>query len=163
MARRVFFSFHFKPDSWRAAQVRNMGIVEGDEPVSDNDWESIKKSGDDAIKEWIEDQMKGKSCVVVLIGEKTSTRRWVKYEAKRGWELGKGVVGIYVHGLKDQNGQQSTKGSNPFDSVTINGKKMSNLVKSYDPPYSLSTNVYNYIKNHIADWVEEAIDIRKNS
>ena len=28
MARRVFFSFHYKPDNSRAAQVRNMGMVE---------------------------------------------------------------------------------------------------------------------------------------
>lgn len=38
MARRVFFSFHYKPDNWRAAQVRNAGVVEGNTPVSDNDW-----------------------------------------------------------------------------------------------------------------------------
>ena len=37
--RGTFFSFHYKPDNWRAAQVRNMGVVEGNSPVSDNDWE----------------------------------------------------------------------------------------------------------------------------
>ncbi len=34
--RQVFFSFHYEADAWRAAQVRNMGVVEGNEPVSDN-------------------------------------------------------------------------------------------------------------------------------
>jgi len=46
MARRVFFSFHYKPDNWRASQVRKMGDIEGDAPVSDNDWETITKGGD---------------------------------------------------------------------------------------------------------------------
>ena len=35
MARRTFFSFHYKPDNAGAAQVRNMGVVEGNKPVSD--------------------------------------------------------------------------------------------------------------------------------
>lgn len=72
--RRTFFSFHYKPDNWRAGQVRNMGVVEGNEPVSDNDWEEVTESGDDAIKEWIDAQMKGRSCAIVLIGSRTAGR-----------------------------------------------------------------------------------------
>ena len=59
MARKVFFSFHFKPDSWRAAKVRNIGLVEGNQPVSDNDWEKVKGGGDPAIKKWIAGQLSG--------------------------------------------------------------------------------------------------------
>lgn len=29
MARKAFFSFHYKHDNWRAAEVRNMGVIEG--------------------------------------------------------------------------------------------------------------------------------------
>lgn len=56
MARRVFFSFHFAKDAWRAAQVRNMGVVEGNKPLSDNEWEKVKKGGEQAIKKWINEQ-----------------------------------------------------------------------------------------------------------
>ena len=52
--RKVFYSFHYVPDAWRASQVRNMGVMEGNQPASDNDWESIKKKGDAAIKSWID-------------------------------------------------------------------------------------------------------------
>ena len=45
MARRCFYSFHYDVDAWRASQVRNMGVIEGNAPVSDNDWESVKKGG----------------------------------------------------------------------------------------------------------------------
>src|SRR5260370_41162731 len=43
MARKVFFSFHYKADSWRTSQVRNIGAIEGNAPVADNDWESMTK------------------------------------------------------------------------------------------------------------------------
>ena len=35
MTRKVFFSFHYKPDNWRASQVRNIGKVEGNTPAGD--------------------------------------------------------------------------------------------------------------------------------
>lgn len=140
--------------------VRNIGIVEGNEPVSDNDWEQVKKKGDKAIEDWIDNQLKGRSCTIVLIGAETANRKWIKYEIKKSWELGKGVVGIKIHNLKDQKGNQSDEGKNPFEQFTIDGVNMSKIVKTYNPPYKTSTNVYDHIKNNIADWVEEAIKIR---
>ncbi|MBP9019626.1 MAG: TIR domain-containing protein [Bacteroidales bacterium] len=160
MARRVFFSFHYKPDNWRASQIRNMGVIEGNRPVSDNDWEQITRGGDEAIQDWISEQMEGKSCIIVLIGANTAGRKWIKYEIKKAWNDGKGVLGIYIHNLKDKEGEQSSKGINPFDDFTINGEKLSIIVKAYDPPYSTSKYVYDYIKEHLVDWVEEAIEIR---
>lgn len=163
MGRKVFYSFHYKPDNWRAAQVRNMGVIEGNSPVSDNDWEDVKKGGDAAIQKWIDDQLHGRSCTIVLIGEKTAGRKWINYEIEKSWNLGKGVFGIYIHNLKDSDGNQSDKGKNPFDDFTLDGKKLSSIVKAYNPPYSTSTNVYDYIKDNLEDWTEEAIEIRKNA
>ncbi|OWZ83378.1 TIR domain-containing protein [Natranaerobius trueperi] len=166
MARRVFYSFHYKPDNWRAAQVRNMGVIEGNKPVSDNQWEQIKKSGDQAIEDWIDEQLYGKSCTVVLIGEKTAGRKWIKREIKKSWEKGKGLFGIYIHNLKDYKGDQSKKGKNPFEDFNVEFEdktvKLSSLVKAYDPPYKNSKNVYDYIYNNLQDWVEEAIETRNN-
>ena len=75
--RQIFYSFHYKPDSWRAAKVRNIGVIEGNNPVSDNDWETITKGGNDAIKRWIDNQMKYRSCTVVLVGSNTANRKKV--------------------------------------------------------------------------------------
>ncbi len=162
--RKVFYSFHYKLDSWRASEVRNMGVLEGNEPASDNDWEKVTKSGDKAIKEWIDKQIFGRSCAVVLIGKSTSGRKWIKYEIKKAWNDKKGLVGIYIHGLKDKHGNQTTKGKNPFSEFTINNgtKKLSSVVKAYYTPYSSSKSVYNYIKDNLSDWIEEAIKIRKD-
>jgi hypothetical protein len=76
-------SFQHKPDNWRACQVRNAGVVEGNPPVSDNAWETITRGGDTAIQRWINDQLNGKSCAVVLIGSATASRKWIKYEIEK--------------------------------------------------------------------------------
>jgi len=164
MARRTFFSFHYKPDNWRASQVRNMGVIEGNAPVSDNEWESITRGGDEAIKRWIDGQLEGKSCAIVLIGTNTAGRKWIKYEIEKSWNDGKGLLGIYIHNLKDKDGNQSAKGQNPFDDLTMkrDNQRLSSIVKAYDPPYYTSTYVYDHIKNNLASWVEEAISIRNN-
>ncbi len=36
------------------------------------------------------------------------------------------------------------------------------IVKAYDPPYSRSTTVYDYIAKNLEAWVEEAISIRND-
>ena len=165
MALKVFYSFHYKPDNWRASQVRNMGVVEGNRPVSDNDWESVTKGGDKAIEKWIDDQMSGRTCAVVLIGSKTAGRKWINYEIAKAWNANKGVVGIHVHNLQDSNRDQTSKGSNPFDELTFtrSGAKLSTVAKTYDPPYTTSSNVYEYISHNLEQWVNQAISIRKNA
>lgn len=160
MARKAFYSFHYIPDNWRASQVRNMGVIEGNQPASDNDWEEITKGGDDAIKAWINGQLDGKSVAIVLIGSRTAGRKWIKYEIQTAWGNGKGILGIYIHNLKDKDGKQSTQGRNPFDDFTINSKPLSSLVHAYNPPGGSSTAVYDYINENLAAWIEKAIEIR---
>lgn len=158
MARRVFFSFHYKPDNWRASQVRNIGTVEGNSPVSDNEWEDVTNGGDSAIKKWIDDQMDGKSCVVVLAGENTADRKWINYEIKKAWEDGKGLVGIYINKLKDADGKTASKGANPFSKVTVDGETLSQEVDCHTPTGTSSSAAYNDIADNIEQWVEDAIE-----
>ncbi|MFX1706892.1 TIR domain-containing protein [Chitinophaga sp. CC14] len=147
MKRKVFFSFHFDKDSWRAGQIRNIGAIESDKPVNGNIWEEVKEKDDNTIKKWIDSNLSDKSCLVVLIGEETSERKWVRYEIKRAFELGKAVCGIYIHRLEDANGKQSARGENPL---------VSNI-PVFDSDYLSSSYVYDDIKNNIADLVEKAI------
>lgn len=165
MARRVFYSFHYLPDNWRASQVRNIGAIEGNQPAKDNDWETITKGGDQAIEKWISDQMNGRSCVVVLIGTGTANRKWINHEIVKGWNDGKGVLGVHIHGLKNSEGKTSAKGSNPFDHVTLKstGTKLSTVVKTYDPSGADSSAIYSSIKDNLESWIETAIAIRVKS
>jgi hypothetical protein len=163
MARKCFFSFHYKPDNARASQVRNIGAIEGNQPASDNDWESVTKGGDDAIKKWIASQMSGRACTVVLVGAETANRKWINHEIVKSWDDGLGVVGIRIHGLKNLQGQTSTAGANPFDFIGFGstGKKLSSIVKCYDPGGSTSKDRYDWISTHLSNAIEEAIKIRK--
>lgn len=153
--RQIFYSFHFDNDVMRVQQVRNIGALEDNKPVAPNDWEEVKKKGDAAIKKWIDDNMSYRSCVVVLVGEQTANRPWVRYEIEKAWNEGKGVLGIYIHNLRCPRNGTCRQGSNPFDSFTFkDGRKLSSIVKCYNPR---STDTYNDIKNNLENWVEDAI------
>ena len=162
MARRVFYSFHYNPDNWRAAMVRNIGSIEGNRPATDNGWETVKRGGDAAIKRWIADQMQYRSCTVVLVGRNTANRKWINHEIVESWNDGMGVVGIHVHGLEDSNGKTSQQGQNPFEFITHGNpkRKLSSILKCYNPVGRSSKERYGWITQHLANAVEEAIRIR---
>ncbi len=122
MTRKVFFSFHFERDAWRAGQVRNSNITRDDAGYMDAaSWEEVKKGGKVAIERWINDQLDGTSVTVVLIGAETDTREYVKYELEQSWKKGNGILGIYIHQLKDAKGYTDVKGSNAFGTFIKNG------------------------------------------
>jgi hypothetical protein len=159
MAREpVFYSFHYDKDVFRVQQIRNMGVVEGDEPVSANEWEQIKRKGDASVQRWIDENMKYKRCVIVLIGSETAHRPWVKYEIKRAWEQRKGLFGIYIHNLKCPRNGTCAKGPNPFDNWAVGNQSMSNLVTCYDPN---SWDAYGEIARNLQSWVASAIAAAK--
>lgn len=156
--RQVFFSFHYNNDSWRAAQVKNMGKVSDSSTFSANEWEEVKEKSDSKIKDWIDGQMVKRSCLVVLIGKNTANRKWINYEINKAIELDKGIVGIYINELKNSLGEQDDKGNNPFDYLTLEGEKLSKYVKCFDSVYSSSKNVYSDIKDNIEDLIEYGIE-----
>ena len=149
--RQVFYSFHFDNDVMRVQQIRNMGALEGNEPVSANDWEKLQKK-DGGVKKWIDDNMAYRSCVVVLVGEETAKRPWVKYEIEKAWNDSKGLLGIYIHNLECPRNGTCDKGSNPFDQFTFTdgnnkGEKLSSVVICHNPK---ATDAYKDIKDNIA-------------
>lgn len=163
--RRVFYSFHYKNDVRRVALIRNIGAIESNKLVSENEWEDVKKKGNTAIEKWIDNNMKFRSCVIVLIGEETAHRKWVRYEIIKAWNEGKGLLGIYIHNIKDpllrKKGYSGkcNKGDNPFEQIKLkNGTKLSEIVVCYNP---LWFDAYNVIKENLKDWIEKAIEIRK--
>ena len=155
--RQVFFSFHFNNDVMRVQQIRNIGVIEGNTPVTSNNWEDIKRNGEAAIQRWINTNMQNKSCVIVLIGSETASRKWVKYEIKKAWEDGRALLGIYIHNINCPRNGKSTKGSNPFNTYNIDGVSMADIVPCYNPS---SNNAYNDIANNIDSLIEKAITIR---
>ena len=164
MARSVFYSFHYTEDCHRASLVRNMGVVTGKAPVRDNDWEKITRGGDAAIKRWIGEQLEGTTCTIVLIGAATANRKWINYEIEESWNRGNGVLGIHIHGLKNLNGYQSSRGANPFSYLHFSntGRTLATVAQTYDPNMLDSKQVYAYINYGLAGWVEQAIKTRNS-
>jgi hypothetical protein len=139
MARRAFFSFHYERDCWRAGQVRNSWVTKDRESAGFWDaaaWEEVKKKTDAEIEKWIGEQLVGTSVTVVLIGAETSTRQYVGYEIKQSHNRGNGMLGIYIHNMKDVNSKTDTKGTNPLSNwhVERDGKKvlLSDIYPTYD-------------------------------
>ena len=160
MARKpIFFSFSYKKDVMRVQQIRNIGAMEDNKPVSVNECETVKRGGTAAVKRWIDENLKYKQCVIVLVGEDTSSRPWVKYEIEKAWNDGKPIFGVHIHNLKCPRNGKSRKGKNPFDTFDLkNGKKLSSVVKCYDPS---SYDAYNDIARNMESWVRTAIAQRK--
>jgi len=165
--RQIFYSFHYANDVFRVQQIRNIGSLEDNAPVSVNDWETVKRGGDKAIEKWIDDNMKYRSCIVVLVGEETHKRPWVRHEIKKAWADGKGILGIHIHNFKcaktvkdnpNSNGK-CYQGKNPFDTFTVGGKDMSSIVHCYNPN---SSDSYNDVKENLEKWIQTAIQIRTN-
>ena len=163
MARRCFFSFHYQLDSQRAAQVRSIGAIDGNPLASDNDWEAVLRGGAPAIQRWIDTQLIGRSCTIVLVGQGTAGRPWIEYEIKASWNKGMGVVGVRIHGLKNLLGQTSSPGPNPFAfaSESSTNANLASIVKCYDPPGWDSKQRYGWIAQYLSAMVEEAIEIRR--
>ncbi len=154
MARKIFFSFHYERDVRRVVQVRNSWVVRAKgeaQPFYDKaQWETIKRTG---VERWIENQLSGTSVTVVLIGAKTYDRQWVRHEVKRSYELGKGILGIHIHNIRDPIVGTDVKGRNPLDywSVKKGGidAHFSTLYKTYD---WITDDGY----NNLAKWIENA-------
>lgn len=111
MARQAFFSFKYK-DVSRAMIIRNSWVTEGKQAsgfIDAADFEEVKRKGDTAIKNWIDKQLEGTSVTVVLVGEKTCSSRWVKYEIEKSIERGNGLLGIDISKIKDLQGNTSDR------------------------------------------------------
>jgi|SRR6267378_2517336 len=116
MARRVFFSFHFENDIWRANQVRNSNVVAGADEAGffdHSEYEAAKKKGEDEVKRLIRAKLIGTTVTVVLIGSETASRPYVQYEIQQSIGQKNGLLGIYIHHLEDQNGRTSNQGPKP--------------------------------------------------
>lgn len=160
---RVFFSYSHKVDSWRVATIRNMGVIEGNKALSDNDWQQVRRGGDAAIKQWIQRQMSRRSCTIVLIGEDTAFRPWVNFEIREAWrKRHMGLFGIRIHNLLDRDGSYGTEGPNPFKYIRLTGgETFADLFDVHDPLGWDSKDVYADIEENLTSWVEWAIRQRK--
>lgn len=111
MARKVFFSFKYE-DVKRSMIVRNSWVAQGKQAagfIDKADFEKVKKKGDQAIKNWIDAQLNGTSVTVVLVGAKTCSSRWVKYEIEQSIAKGNGIIGIDISKIRGLDGKTTDR------------------------------------------------------
>ena len=150
MARKVFFSFHHNPQNvWKVQQIKQSNTTLDSNQFNSNDWEQLKKNGDIAIKRWINSQLLGCSVTCVFITSKTHERPWIQYEINKSIEEKKGIFGIYIHDLKDNEGNSHIEGKNPLPKEYAVYNPSDLITKYDDTPYKV-------IVSNISKWIEEA-------
>ena len=132
MARRIFFSFNYA-DIMNANIVRNSGQFKPTAETGFYDaslWESAKTKGDAALRRLIDDGLNNTSVTCFLLGAKTSTRPWCKYEFEKSIADKKGILGILLPNQTDHGPKWISKHGFP---------------------------VYAWDHTKFADWVEQAV------
>ena len=170
MARVVFFSFDYD-DVWRVNQVRSSGRFVGEQRSGLRDkaeYEKVKLSGDGAIKDWIRKQMHGCSVTCVLIGEHTHRSKWVHFEIEESIANEMGLLGVYIHRLKDEQGSTHDMLWNPPNPLDDHEAPPRNMLDKFLPdrasdrfetytwkPAGSRMFLFN-ATNDLGAWVEEA-------
>ena len=133
MARRTFFSFHYKPDVTRAWVVRNSWVAKlaqgerEDAGFFDSSvFEAAQRESDDALKNFLRDGLKNTTVTCVLVGTETALRRWVRYEIFRSFIRGNGLFAVRIHSIAGLHKMRSSSGPNPFANMafTLNGDQV---------------------------------------
>lgn len=150
MARRVFFSFHYENDVWRANTVRNSWVTQGKEVagfVDKAEFEEVKRKGDSAVRNWIDNQLLGTSVTVVLVGSETLNRPYVQYEIEQSIKRGNAIIGVAIGGIKNQY-QLTSASQSKY--TKVNNIWFDEVIEGYYD-YVLGDGYHN-----IGSWIESA-------
>lgn len=124
MAKRVFFSFHYKDVAeLRANVVRNSWLLKPDRQTAGffdaSIWEEAKKESDLALKRLINAGLEETSNTCVLIGSETYARPWVRYEIFKSLVRGNHLLAAHINSIKGKDQQTKHLGPNPFEHLAV--------------------------------------------
>jgi len=138
--------------------VRNSGVLRGFEQagfIDKADFEKVKLRGQNAVENWIDDQLHGTSVTVVLIGNETLSREYVQYEIRKSIDKGNGIIGVKIHNLTDMITRHV---SQPGNVQTVIGSWKSNNALIYFD--DIADGIYDYVNENgyqnLGAWVETA-------
>jgi hypothetical protein len=163
--RKVFFSFHYA-DIWRVNQVKNSWVTHPSLRVAgffDKSLrEAAKSHGESEIRRLIDRRLAETEVTAVLIGSGTFGRKWVRYEIEQSALRGNGLLGIYIHNLKEpkrkgRRRRRSRQGRNPFSRIIFDSESDATL-DDYVPTYDWY--IHDGYEN-LREWVREAPTLKQ--
>src|ERR1700685_451964 len=126
MARKTFFSFHYKADVTRAWVVRNSWVTKVAQGTREDAgffdssvFEASQRESDESLKRFLREGLNGTTVTCVLVGAETCLRRWVRYEIFRSFMRGNGLLAIRIHTIGSLHSPPTVSGDNPFECVAF--------------------------------------------
>lgn len=126
MARRAYFSFHYKQDVHRALVVRNSWMTKASQGQREcagffdsSIFEEKAREDPDSLKRFLGESLQSASVTCVLVGQMTFLRRWVRYEILRSFMCGNGLLAVRIHSIAALNSPATEPGRNPFECLSF--------------------------------------------
>jgi hypothetical protein len=155
----VFYSFHYEDvSSFKANIIRNSSKLKCYQGLLTDKsiWEAFKIKTQKEIKKRIdESELVNSDATIVLIGEETHNRKWVKYEIIKSFEAGNTLIGININKIKGRDENPTKKGRNPFELLAFKYDKEKDTLYFYElinrswKPFTLLPYIKNDKKNSI--------------
>jgi hypothetical protein len=123
MPRRVFFTFNYERDLWRAGIVRDSWIKPDRQAVGFWDkalWTEANRRGEEIVKKMILRELENTGVTVVLVGAETGNNPWVNLAIIESYKRKHGLFAVYINKISDTQGNVDKHGDNPFDFIYIN-------------------------------------------
>ncbi|GAA1162974.1 TIR domain-containing protein [Nesterenkonia sandarakina] len=116
MPRSTFFSFHPEHEPFRSTIVCESPQLEERHKawIRSSRWNRVSPADDSTTAHLLLKSLKHTAVTAVLIGPDTTNHRWVQHLIEISRKRGNGLFGIYLHNIKNEEGQIAPKGENPL-------------------------------------------------
>lgn len=124
MARRVFFSFHYKDViEFRANVVRKHWVVKPDREEAGyfdaSIWEEAQKTNDLGLTRLINGALDNTSATCILVGSQTYARPWVRYEIIKSICRGNRVFAVHINQIKGKDQLTKSEWPQPYSTIWL--------------------------------------------
>jgi hypothetical protein len=123
MVFRAYFAFDYEDvDDFRVNLVRNhkfAGDIQKASHFAKGNWDASRKKDAAELKRLISAELEGTFATIVLCGERTHARRWVRYEIFKSIEQGNALLAVKIHNIMGKDKRKAPSGPNPLDYVGL--------------------------------------------